>query len=65
MYFVFGRNTDEYLVGSRKRIEIYVSIFNKGEDAFESMLYLFMPVDVNYVNINRTETVSLRLITTR
>ena len=55
------RNGDEYIVGSRKRIELAISVLNRGEDAFESMLYLFMPADVNYININKTKNVRIFL----
>ncbi|CAG2110666.1 unnamed protein product, partial [Medioppia subpectinata] len=55
IYIPFISSGDEYIVGSRKRIELVITVVNKGEDAFESMLYLFMPTDVNYVNINKTK----------
>ncbi|XP_013784420.2 integrin alpha-PS2-like [Limulus polyphemus] len=47
-------NMDEYLIGSRKKLELTVNITNHGEDAFEAMLYLETPQDFNYVNINKT-----------
>jgi hypothetical protein len=53
------RNAEEYIVGSRKKIELVITVLNKGEDAFESMLYLFMPTDVNYVNINKSKNVRI------
>lgn len=48
----------QYLIGSRKRLELDITVKNSGEDAFESMLHLFMPLDVNYVNINKSKLVS-------
>lgn len=49
----------QYLIGSRKRLELEIEIENAGEDAFEAMLHLFMPLDVNFVNTNKTRLVSL------
>ena len=40
-----------YVIGSRKKIELDITVLNRGEDAFEAMIYLYMPTDVNYVNI--------------
>lgn len=48
---------DQYLIGSRKRLELDITVKNAGEDAFEAMLYLFMPLEVNYVNLNKTKLV--------
>lgn len=48
---------DQYLIGSRKRLELDLSVENKGEDAFEAMLYLQMPLDINYVKINKSKMV--------
>ncbi|KAG8178041.1 hypothetical protein JTE90_022924 [Oedothorax gibbosus] len=48
-------NMDQYSIGTKKRLELDMTIRNGGEDAFESMLYVSMPLDVNYVNIDRTK----------
>jgi hypothetical protein len=45
---------DQYLIGSRKRLELDVTVKNAGEDAFEAMFYLYMPMGINYVNINKS-----------
>ena len=50
-------NMDQYLIGSRKRLELDITVKNAGEDAFEAMLYLYMPLEVNYVNINKSKLV--------
>ena len=49
-------NMDQYLIGSRTRLELDITVKNGGEDAFESMLYLFMPLGVNYVSLNRSKS---------
>ncbi|CAB3370851.1 Hypothetical predicted protein [Cloeon dipterum] len=46
-------NVEEYLLGSEKRLEFIVEVFNGGEDAFESMFYLTIPPGLNYINIER------------
>lgn len=48
---------DQYLIGSGKRLVLEVQIENFGEDAFEAMMYLFMPLDINYVNLNKSKLV--------
>lgn len=48
-------NMEQYLIGSRKRLELDLSVENAGEDAFETMLYLQMPIDINYVKINKSK----------
>lgn len=50
---------DQYLIGSRKRLELDVTVKNGGEDAFEAMFYLYMPLGINYVNINKSRLVRL------
>lgn len=49
---------EQYSIGTKKRLELNVTIRNGGEDAFESMLYVTMPPDVNYVNIDKSKLVS-------
>lgn len=46
-------NMDQFLIGSKKRLELNIILVNAGEDAFESMLYMNMPLDVDYVNLGR------------
>ncbi|GFS58279.1 integrin alpha-PS2 [Trichonephila inaurata madagascariensis] len=48
-------NMDQYSIGTKKRLELDMTIRNAGEDAFESMLYVTMPLDVNYINIERSK----------
>jgi hypothetical protein len=42
-------------MGSEKRLEFDVQVFNYGEDAFESMFYLTVPPGLNYINIERID----------
>lgn len=44
---------EQFLIGSQKRLELNIILINSGEDAFESMLNMNMPLDVDYVNIGR------------
>lgn len=48
-------NMEQYLIGSKTKLQLDITVKNAGEDAFESMLYLFMPLDINYVNINKSK----------
>ncbi|RWS01383.1 integrin alpha pat-2-like protein, partial [Dinothrombium tinctorium] len=48
-------STDRYLIGSGERLELRINITNKGEDAYEATLYLFMPLDISFININRSQ----------
>lgn len=48
-------NMEQYSIGTKKRLELDVIVRNAGEDAFESMLYVSTPPDVNYVNIDRSK----------
>lgn len=50
------RNVNEYVVGSRKKLEMAVSVRNNKEDAYETKFHLRMPYDVNYVRVNKTAT---------
>jgi hypothetical protein len=52
---------DQYLIGSRTRLELDVTVKNAGEDAFEAMFYLYMPLGINYVNINKKKLVGKSL----
>ncbi|EEC15844.1 integrin alpha-ps, putative [Ixodes scapularis] len=46
-------NMDEFLIGSTGNVELSVSIDNRGEDAFESMMYLKFPSDLSYVKVDK------------
>ncbi|GIY28592.1 integrin alpha-PS2 [Caerostris darwini] len=48
-------NMGQYSIGTKKRLELDMTIRNAGEDAFESMLYVTMPLDVNYINIEKSK----------
>ncbi|XP_055952376.1 integrin alpha-PS2-like [Argiope bruennichi] len=48
-------NMEQYSIGTKKRLELDMTIRNAGEDAFESMLYVKMPLDVNYINIEKSK----------
>lgn len=49
-------NSDRYIMGSNEKIILDVTVRNYGEDAFESMFYLTMPMSINYNNINKTRS---------
>ena len=49
-------NMERYVLGSSARLEIDVAVFNAAEDAFESTLYLTLPAEVAFVNIERADT---------
>ena len=51
---------DQYLIGSRKRLELDVTVKNAGEDAFEAEFYISMPTGINYVNVNKSRQVGDR-----
>ncbi|KAI1304094.1 Integrin alpha-PS2 [Halotydeus destructor] len=48
-------NMEQYLIGSKKKLELEMTIENGGEDAFESMLILNMPLDINFVRITKSK----------
>ncbi|GIY23455.1 integrin alpha-PS2 [Caerostris darwini] len=52
-------NMKEFLIGSQKRLELNVILINAGEDAFESMLYANLPIDVDYVNIGKVRPMDI------
>lgn len=49
-----ARNMDQYTIGSNEKVVLDVTVKNQGEDAFESMFYLHMPMTISYNNINKT-----------
>ena len=40
-----------YALGSEEEIELAVEVENRGEDAFESTVRIFMPADVDYISV--------------
>ncbi|XP_054706716.1 integrin alpha-PS2-like [Uloborus diversus] len=54
-------NMQQFLIGSPKRLELQVVLMNEGEDAFESMLYVSLPIDVDYVNIGKVKASDIAL----
>lgn len=49
-----SRNVDEYVVGSRKKLEMAITVKNRGEDSYETMFYMRMPFDVQYIRTNKS-----------
>lgn len=49
-------NIDQYTIGSNEKLVLDVTVKNYGEDAFESMFYLTMPMTINFITINKTRT---------
>ncbi|XP_065564582.1 integrin alpha-PS2-like isoform X3 [Artemia franciscana] len=47
-------NVDSYIMGSGQKLDMDVSVYNAGEDSFETMLTLRIPKGVSYVSIDRT-----------
>ena len=50
------RNINRYTLGSGTRLEIDVNVFNGAEDAFEAILFLQLPKEVDFVNIERSDS---------
>jgi len=40
-----------YALGSEEEIELAVAVENRGEDAFEAMVRIFIPADVDYISV--------------
>jgi len=40
-----------YALGSEGDIELAVAVENRGEDAFESIVRIFTPPDVDYISV--------------
>ena len=47
-------NLEVYTIGSNERLVLDVTVKNYGDDAFESMFYLTMPMSINFINVNKT-----------
>ena len=43
------------MVGSRKKLELKVSVKNHGEDSYETVFNLTMPYDVQFIKVNKTD----------
>ncbi|CAN7996424.1 unnamed protein product [Ixodes hexagonus] len=46
-------NMEEFLIGSTGNLELSVTIDNRGEDAFEAMMYMNIPGDLSYVKVEK------------
>nr|XP_054932188.1 integrin alpha-PS2-like [Dermacentor andersoni] len=46
-------NMEEFLIGSTGNVELSVAIDNRGEDAFEAMMFVAIPPDLNYVKVDK------------
>ncbi|KAH8009256.1 hypothetical protein HPB51_013910 [Rhipicephalus microplus] len=46
-------NMEEFLIGSTGNVELSMAIDNRGEDAFETMMFLTIPPDLNYVKVEK------------
>lgn len=49
-------NLDSYTIGTNDKLLLDVTVRNSGEDAFESMFYLTMPMSINFITINKTRS---------
>jgi len=47
------RTAKSFLMGSNERIYIDVEVANKGEDSYESMLYMTVPQGISYVGFDK------------
>lgn len=52
-------NVGKYLLGSGKRLELEVLVQNEGEDAFEATYNLQLPAGIDYIKIERIETLEI------
>ncbi|XP_024874292.1 integrin alpha-PS2 isoform X1 [Temnothorax curvispinosus] len=52
-------NVGRYLLGSGKRLELEVLVQNAGEDAFEATYNLQLPAGIDYIKIERVETLEI------
>lgn len=46
-------NIEEFLIGSTGNVELSVNVDNRGEDAFEAMMFVTIPPDLNYVKVDK------------
>jgi hypothetical protein len=40
-----------YTLGNEKELDLQVTVINRGEDAFEAVVRVFIPSDVDYINV--------------
>ncbi|KAL0113860.1 hypothetical protein PUN28_011297 [Cardiocondyla obscurior] len=52
-------NVKKYLLGSGKRLELEILVQNVGEDAFEATYNLKLPAGIDYIKIERIETLEI------
>ncbi|XP_015435219.1 PREDICTED: LOW QUALITY PROTEIN: integrin alpha-PS2-like [Dufourea novaeangliae] len=52
-------NVLKYLLGSGKRLELDVLVQNMGEDAFESTYHLKLPAGIDYIKVEKIETMGV------
>ncbi|XP_076241155.1 integrin subunit alpha inflated isoform X2 [Calliopsis andreniformis] len=52
-------NVLKYLLGSGKRLELDVLVQNMGEDAFESTYNLRLPTGIDYIKVEKIETMGV------
>ncbi|XP_033331338.2 integrin subunit alpha inflated isoform X1 [Megalopta genalis] len=52
-------NVLRYLLGSGKRLELDVLVQNMGEDAFESTYNLRLPAGIDYIKVEKIETMGM------
>nr|XP_003704431.2 PREDICTED: integrin alpha-PS2 isoform X1 [Megachile rotundata] len=52
-------NVHKYLLGSGKKLELDVLVQNIGEDAFESTYNLRLPYGIDYINVEKIETMGI------
>lgn len=46
-------NMEEFLIGSTGNVEMSVTVDNRGEDAFETMMFVTIPPDLSYVKVDK------------
>ena len=54
------RNMDNYVVGTNDKFTLNIVVHNYGEDAYESMLYLEIPEDINLVHVKTVSGESVK-----
>ena len=52
-------NVQKYLLGSGKRLQLDVLVQNMGEDAFESTYNLKLPAGIDYIKVEKIETMGV------
>ena len=44
----FSSSSSQYLIGSENRIDLDLNVTNAGEDAYEAMLFVQFPPNIQY-----------------